>query len=152
MKKQDKIIEKDYKIHAAGELWSIPEVSFVRNSTGELSMTKQEIDKINGAIANFICSQDKELTWEQFEFLCKITVTKYAQIASMLKIDKSTVSKWKNSKLDYLASFVLKQYFWQSIFSRFLKDSRGSAINEQLKNMGEKAIKKKWTKPIRHAA
>jgi hypothetical protein len=152
MKKQEKIIEKNYKIHAAGDLWSIPEVHFVRNSVGELSLTKQEIDKINASIANYICSQDKELTWGQFDFLCKVTATKYSQIASMLRIDKSTVSKWKNGKLDYLASFVLKQYFWQTIFAEYLKEVRGHAIDDQLKNMGEKAIKEKWANAIGRAA
>lgn len=152
MKKQEKIIEKNYKIHAAGELWSIPEVSFVRNSTGELALTKEEIDKINGSIGNYICSQSSELTWEQFDFLCKVTSTRYTQIADMLKIDKSTVSKWRNGNLDYLASYVLKQYFWQIIFSDFLKGSRSHVIDDQLKNMGEKAIKEKWAKAIGRAA
>ena len=152
MKKQEKIIEKNYKIHAAGELWSIPEVSFVRNSTGELALTKEEIYKINGSIGNYICSQSSELTWEQFDFLCKVTSTRYTQIADMLKIDKSTVSKWRNGNLDYLASYVLKQYFWQIIFSDFLKGSRSHVIDDQLKNMGEKAIKEKWAKAIGRAA
>jgi hypothetical protein len=152
MTKQEKIVEKNYKIHTAGAVWVIPEVYFTRNSTGELSLTKEELDKINGSIANHICSQEKELTWEQFDFLCKITITKYAQIADMLHIDKSTVSKWKNGKLEYLASFVLKQYFWQKVFSKFLEDTRGGSIDDQLKNMGEKAIKEKWAKSIGRAA
>jgi hypothetical protein len=152
MAKKDTVIEKNYKIQVAGELWTIPEICFFRDAKGLLYLSKEEIDKINRSIANFICSDNKELTWEQFDFLCKSTATKYSKIAEMLRIDKSTVSKWKSSKLDFLASFVLKQYFWNKIFAEYLNEKTLDTIELQLGKMGKKAIEEKWTISINRAA
>ncbi|MBI2601884.1 MAG: hypothetical protein HYW48_02410 [Deltaproteobacteria bacterium] len=152
MNQKNLVLEKNYKIHAAGELWTVPEISFVRRENGQLMLTKEEIDRVNSSIANVLCSDETELTWDQFDFLCKTTMTKYSHIASMLRIDKSTVSKWKSGKLDYSASFVLKQFFWQKIFADHLNEKRADSIESQLKNMGKKAVDEKWTGRVSRAA
>lgn len=152
MSKNGLHVEKNYKINTAGEIWNIPHIQFVRRPDGQLALTKEEIDRVNNAIANVICSDEKELTWDQFDFLCKITVTKYTQISSMLKIDKSTVSKWKTGKIDYPTSVLLKQHFWEKIFAPHLKKKRADSFDAQLKSMGEKAIVEKWAERVSRAA
>lgn len=145
MKERTIIVEKNYKMQAAGQLWEIPEVHFEKAPDGKLWLSSGEIRKINAAIANSICATEDILNWEQFDFLCQITAMRYRDIADMLKLDKSTISRWKTAKMDFATSFVLKQFFWSVIFEDKLQNKkRQTKLTEQLQNQGKKALDEHW--------
>ncbi len=150
-------IEKNYKVSIAGQTWEFDEIKFSRDAEGRARLPLEETVKINRSIANSICSTDASLTGEEFEFLCRLSRTSYAETAKRLKTDASTPTKWvAKGTVPPLESEVIKIYIWNKIFADLLSAELDRASRsegaEALAKMGDKAIEKKWADSPKRAA
>lgn len=142
------IVKKKYEMQIAGRLWEIPKITFVERK-GRTFLDQKEIKKWNDAVANAICSEDSALTIEEFKFLVNVADRKYSEVAEMLRIDASTITKWikKDDDLSYAYSVVLRLWFWAELF----EPGRTEALSDILLGNGEQAIAEKKVSPIKSA-
>ena len=112
------IIERDYPYHCAGRVWSVPELHLTKLPDGTVALSREEIGRIHRAVANEICGSAALLTPEEFEFLTDVTVTPYNEVARVVGISPSTLSKWleRGGQMPRLRSSFLKRWFWFHIF------------------------------------
>ena len=112
----------DYRYQAAGRVWNIPRVRLLVLPDGSQAVSEAEIQRIQLAIGNEICGSDGPLTIEELDFLCDATDTSLAEVARLLDLHKSTLSKWRAtgqiSKAIY--SVHLKKLFWFKLFGEHL--------------------------------
>lgn len=112
----------DYRYQAAGRVWNVPSVRFIVLPDGSRAISEAEIQRIQTAIANEICGSDTPLTIDELEFLCDATDTSLVEVARLLDLHKSTLSKWRASgqipKAIY--SIHLKKLFWFKLFGEHL--------------------------------
>lgn len=117
-------VKKNYPYQAAGRTWTVPELRLSSLPDGSAAISEEEIHRIHRAIANEICGRDASLTMAELEFLCDVTETTFVDVASALKIHRSTVTRWKKTGEvpKSVMSLVLKKWFWNLLFGAFLED------------------------------
>ena len=112
----------DYRYQAAGRVWGIPSVRLLVLPDGSQAVSEAEIHRIQRAIGNEICGSDGPLTIDELDFLCDATDTSLVEVARVLDLHKSTLSKWRAagqiSKAIY--SVHLKKLFWFKLFGEQL--------------------------------
>lgn len=115
----------DYPIHAAGRLWTIDRIRLAEMPDGVLGVSRAELARVHKAVANFICGQSGLLTGEELEFLCDVTDTRYAEIARLLDIDRSTITLWRRKGVvpKRATSLNLKRWFWFRLFGADMADT-----------------------------
>lgn len=140
--------EKNIKMDVAGCLWTISTVTLTQDIEGDFGITALEYKKIHDSIAIEIFNKDGSLTFKEFDFLCSISDTMYTDAATVIRVNKSTISHWKkatenNSKnaLSYADSVLLKNFFWKKLF----EDNRSSFI-DQLADIKKYAEEKRLIK------
>jgi hypothetical protein len=142
------ITKKKYEMQIAGRLWEIPEITFVERN-GRTFLNQKEIKKWNDAVANVICSEDIPLSPEEFKFLVNIADKKYAEVAALLKIDPSTITKWlqKDDDLSFANSFLLKMWFWTELF----EGNNPKTVKDLLSASPDRAVSKDLVEVIKSA-
>jgi DNA-binding transcriptional regulator YiaG len=110
--------KKNYPYQAAGRTWTVPELEFTSLPDGTAAIAEAEIARVQRAIANEICGDDGNLTMAEMEFLCDATDMSLTDVASTLKIHRSTVTRWKKvgEVPTSVMSLVLKKWFWSLLF------------------------------------
>ena len=78
------IFEKNYPYQAAGRIWGVPELRLTTLPDGTVAILEEEINRIHRAIANEICGSPENLTIDELEFLCDITLTSFTDVADYL--------------------------------------------------------------------
>lgn len=123
--------ETNYTMHVAGHDWEIDKVKFIKDFEGDYSLSKKELNNIHKSIAAHIISRDDSLTFEEFEFLCSISGSTFSECASLIKVNKSAVSQWKNKKnpISYGDSVLLKNFLISKIIPEL---ERRSLFTEQI--------------------
>jgi hypothetical protein len=116
------IEEKNHPIHAAGRLWTVPTISLTELPDGTLAVAQAELARVHRGIANAICGSPGQLSQDDLEFLCDVSDTTFAQVANQLRVDKSTISKWRSRGADVplIYSLYLKKFFWFLHFGQAL--------------------------------
>ena len=71
------ILKRNYPYQAAGRTWAVPELHLALMPDGTAAILEEEIDRIHRAIANEICGSPENLTMDELEFLCDITLTSF---------------------------------------------------------------------------
>ncbi len=119
------LIERDYPYHCAGRVWTIPELNLTELPDGTVALSRKEIGRIHRAVANEVCGSAALLTPEEFEFLTDVTVTAYSEVARVIGVSPSTLSKWleRGGRMPKLRSSFLKRWFWFRIFGDELSDT-----------------------------
>lgn len=138
----DHKIERNYTINTAGKDWVVDKVKFIKDFEGDLSISRKEIRRIHEAIAIEIISHDDSLDYEEFEFLCSISDTSFAECADVIRVNKSSISQWKGKKspIQYPTSVMLKDYFLSKIFP---EGNRRDLFGKQVTKTKEFALNKK---------
>lgn len=114
--------ERDYLFQAAGRFWVIPELTLTELPDGSLGLAQQEADRVHRAIANEVCGKPVDLNALELEFLCDVTGVLYTEVADLLAVHKSTVTKWRQAgAVPHLASLALKKTFWFRLFGAQLE-------------------------------
>jgi len=110
--------ETDYPYAAAGRVWIVPEYKLAQLPDGSLVVLKAELDRVHRAIANEICGSSERLTVDELDFLCDVTATTYSELAQVLELNKSTLSRWKRpgSVPSTSTSHGIKRWFWMKLF------------------------------------
>ncbi len=119
----EKKVYKNYPYHAAGKVWTIPQVTFVIGPDKSLGLTPSELRRISFAIANEIIGSPKPLSPDELDFLRDITATKYSDIAKVLGTARSNISLWREpgKEVPRLHSLAIKRWFWVKIFASELE-------------------------------
>jgi len=117
--------ELNYPYAAAGRVWIIPTYKLNVLRDGTLVVTKSELDRVNRAIGNEICGSADNLTVEELDFLCDITATTYVELASILDMNRSSLSRWKKPGIvpSKSTSNLIKRWFWMKLFGAELADA-----------------------------
>ena len=117
-------VTRNYPYQAAGRTWTIPELRLTCLPDGSAAISEAEIQRIHRAIANEICGHETTLTMDELEFLCDLTEKSLSDVASALKIHRSTVTRWKKSGEvpGSVMSLVLKKWFWYLLFGKSLEN------------------------------
>ena len=151
-------IKSNYPYQAAGRTWTVPEVELTSLPDGSAAISEEEIARIQRAIANEICGDEASLTMAELEFLCDATETSFADVASTLKIHRSTVTRWRKTGEvpKSVMSLVLKKWFWNLLFGKPLADETvplGHAIDEKrfLSFLKQETIDKHLADPVSQA-
>jgi len=118
----DKII-RDYEYLAAGQRWLVPEFHVVIFEDGEEGVSQAEIERVHRAIANEICGASEPLTFDELEFLADTAGMSMAQVARVLGVHRSTITKWRGrgSVSRGVFSTALKRHFWFELFGSALR-------------------------------
>ena len=87
-------VKRDYPYQAAGRTWSVPALRLTSLPDGSAAISEDEIQRIHRAIANEVCGDPGNLTMAELEFLCDVTGTSFADVAGVLHIHRSTVTRW----------------------------------------------------------
>ena len=121
-------IETQCQYHAAARLWVIPQIEYTQLPDGTSGISAAEINKLNRAIANHLCGEAEALTSPELDFLCDVAGSTLSQLASMLRMDKSAISRWRsgNRGIPHSASWILKRWFWYRLFGEESKESKVS--------------------------
>jgi len=122
----DEIVKKNHQIEVAGKLWTFPEVRYVRDHTGALGVSISDLMRYQEAVAVHICTSDGELTVSEFELVCSVAGMKISDLATEMRMDRTTVSKWRNLRsgedprkktLAYVYSIVIKSIILKKLMS-----------------------------------
>lgn len=116
------IEEKNHPMHAAGRLWTVPTIALTELPDGTLAVSQAELTRVHRGIANAICGSPGQLSQDDLEFLCDVSDTTFAEVANQLRVDKSTISKWRSRGADVplIYSLYLKKFFWFLLFGQEL--------------------------------
>lgn len=119
-------IERDFPFEAAGRVWRVPELHLDTLPDGSTGVSMAEFGRIHRAIAAEICGVPGPLTAAEFEFLADLADVPYAQIAALVGLDRSALTKWMGSQkpMRIDRSHVLKQWFMLRLFAEFLGRTR----------------------------
>ncbi|MCB9780529.1 MAG: hypothetical protein H6742_18325 [Alphaproteobacteria bacterium] len=150
--------EKDYQYHAAGRIWIVPELQLLKLPDGSLGLPQTEINRVHRAVANALCGSEDPLSGEDFEFLCDVAGVAYAVVADALHLDRSTLTKWRDSgrPMPFIRSLFLKRWFWFRLFGDQLASEEvhlGALENdgEFLQLAHDAAIRHAAADPVRKA-
>lgn len=118
MKSHDHVVP-EYKIEVGASTYAFHDVALQKSASGKWTLTVGIIEKMKLAICAVIFSEDTQLTCAELEFVAKVAKLNMSDIAKLLKVDKSTVSKWRKDSglVPYADSFVLKNKLPEIIFS-----------------------------------
>ena len=151
-------VKKNYPYQAAGRTWTVPELRLSSLPDGSAAISEEEIQRIHRAIANEICGGDASLTMAELEFLCDVTETTFADVAKVLKIHRSTVTRWRKTGEvpKTVMSLVLKKRFWSLLFGQSLKSEAvplECAVDETkfLSFLRQETIDKQLADPVSQA-
>ncbi len=110
-------IDQTHELEIAGRSWHIDAMRLMADANGQPQLSDADAKLLRLAVANCICNEDSELRRAEFELLCDLTRSSYKEVATYLRKDKSTVSRWANkTHIDYAESRLLKDYFWNKLF------------------------------------
>lgn len=120
-------IETQCQYHAAARLWVIPQIEYTQLPDGTSGISAAEINKLNRAIANHICGEAEALTSQELDFLCDVADSTITEVAAVLRMDKSAISRWRSGDrgIPHSASWILKRWFWYRLFGR---ESKGDKV------------------------
>ena len=146
------MVEKDYRVHAAGREWVLPAVTLTELPDGSVGVSAQELGRAHRAIANAICGNSDRLSVDELEFLCDVAEVTFTELADYLDVDKSTVTQWRRRgaiprrPLGLLA----KKWFWFKLFGEDARSWRlalSVASNEErfLEHASRRAIDRQFT-------
>lgn len=122
----DEIVKTNHQIEVAGKLWTFPEVRYVRDHTGALGVSISDLMRYQEAVTIHVCTSDGELTVSEFELVCSVAGMKTADLATEMRMDRSTISKWRNLKsgedprkktIAYVYSIVVKSIILKKLMS-----------------------------------
>lgn len=134
----DDVIMKNHQIEIAGKLWTFPEIRYVRDHTGALGISIKDLMRYQETVAIHICTSDGELSVSEFELLCSVSDSKIPELAEEMRMDRSTLSKWRNLKanedprtktIGYVYSVVIKGIILRKIMASF--DQRDDEAQKQ---------------------
>jgi len=110
--------EQDQPFHAAGRVWIIPEIHFTTLPDGSTGVDGDEIDRIHTAILNEICGDQAPLTPDELDFILDATGGSLTELAQLLRMDKSSVSRWRSGSrsVPSPASWLIKRWAWYRTF------------------------------------
>ena len=148
---------ENYRIRAAGTTWEFDSVEMESAADGKTLVRAAEVERINRSIANALCSDPNPFTPDELDFLAKIIRTRNTEIAARVYADPSTVTRWKEKKaIPALESEVLKEFFWNKIFSAEIEKLTKKKIQadgaSSLRRLGETALENSWAGKPRRAA
>jgi hypothetical protein len=111
---------------AAGHVWRVPSVRIIRLRDGSSGIPEVEIGRIHRGIANELCGSEEALDFAELEFLADLTATTLTEVARVVGLHKSTVSKWREAGgvPSDITSNILKRFFWHRIFGAVLAEQR----------------------------
>lgn len=117
---------RNHRLFAAGQLWEVGSAVVSVLPDGTEAISADEIERMHRAVANAICGSDERLSFEEFEFLCDVTESSFAEAAQHLGLNKSTVSTWRRRGLvpSKLVGNALKRWFWFKLFGERLAGER----------------------------
>lgn len=145
----------NYRFEAAGRAWNVPVLHLVVLPDGSQAISEMEIRRVHAAIANEICGSETPLTIEELDFLCDVTETPLSEVARLLDLHKSTLSKWRSTQHISKAIYSdrLKKLFWFKLFGEQLRGERvplHQFEDEQqfLRFAHERAIRQKLADPV----
>ena len=115
-------VKRNYPYQAAGRTWAVPTLRLTSLPDGSAAISEDEIERIHRAIANEVCGDPGNLTMPELEFLCDVTDTSFADVAGVLRIHRSTVTRWRQGGEvpGSVMSLVLKKWFWFQLFGSSL--------------------------------
>ena len=110
--------ESDQQFHAAGRLWVVPEIRFAVLPDGATGISAAEINRIHRAVLNEICGESAPLSPRELDFLLDVTGASLTELAQLLRMDKSSISRWRHGSraIPSPASWLIKRWAWYRTF------------------------------------
>lgn len=118
------VIVSNFEFPAAGRTWVVPHYRLTRLRDGSLGVPRSEFRRIHLAIVVAICGAPGPMSAKEFEFLCDIADVPYAQVAEMVGLDRSAITKWmerKNRAMRVDRSNLLKRWFLVTLFAETIR-------------------------------
>lgn len=118
------LIVSNFEFPAAGRTWIVPDYRLTRLRDGSLGVPRSEFRRVHLAIAVAICGAPGPMSAKEFEFLSDIADVPYAQVAEMVGLDRSAITKWmerENRPMRVDRSNLLKQWFLVTLFAEAIR-------------------------------
>ena len=117
--------ERNYPYAVAGRVWILPTYELTVLRDGSLVVLQRELDRVHRAIGNEICGSPENLTVDELDFLCDITGTTYTELATVLDMNRSSLSRWKKPGVvpSRASSNLIKRWFWMKLFGADLSEA-----------------------------
>lgn len=134
MKRETKV-EKNYKIMIAGRERIIPYIILVKSRfDGGFNIQDNEFRRISFIVSKEICFSKEVLNLEELEFLRNTFKLNQYEVAEVLGVTNSALSKWKISKkengLNITESFLLKNFFKEKLIKETEKIGQNKLLLE----------------------
>lgn len=111
-------VKRNHPYQAAGRMWSVRALRLTSLPDGSAAISEEDIQRIHCAIANGICGDPGKLTMADVEFLCDVSRASFTGVAGVLRVHRSTVTRWRQTGEvpGSVMSLVQKKWFWFRLF------------------------------------
>jgi DNA-binding transcriptional regulator YiaG len=110
---------KEYKMKVGAKTYVFQNVKLEKSPIGKWVITYGKIQEMMKSVAaKILADKDQALTFDELEHLADTAELSMAKIAEMIKVDRSTITKWKKGDgiVPYTESYCLKDKLPQLIF------------------------------------
>jgi hypothetical protein len=119
MNAHDEKCLKEYKIKVGTRTYIFQNIALERSPIGKWVITYGKVQEMMKAVAaTILADKEQALTFDELEHLAQTADLSMAKIADMIKVDRSTITKWKkgDGMVPYTESYCLKDKLPQLIF------------------------------------
>ena len=121
---------EEYKIKVGHRTFVFLNVPLELSPIGKWSLSYGKVlDMMKSVAATILADKEEALTFAELEHLAETANLSMAKIADLIKVDRSTITKWKKAEgfLPYSDSYCLKDKLPKIIFEfEVRKDDAGS--------------------------
>ncbi|MDQ3232065.1 MAG: hypothetical protein M3Q07_09615 [Pseudobdellovibrionaceae bacterium] len=110
---------KEYKIKVGNRTYVFQNIPLEKSAIGKWVVSYGYVRSMMKAVAaTILADKDQALTFEELEHLADTAELSMAKIADIIKVDRSTLTKWKNGAglIPYTDSYCLKDKLPKLIF------------------------------------
>jgi hypothetical protein len=110
---------KEYKIKVGTKTYVFQNVSLEKSPIGKWVVTYGKVhDMMKAVAATILADKEQALTFDELEHLAQTAEVSMAKIAELIKVDRSTITKWKkgDGMVPYTESYCLKDKLPKLIF------------------------------------
>lgn len=110
---------EEFRIEVGPQTYTFHDIPLERSVSGKWSLSHSSVQHMMQAVSALILAdKDQALTFPELEHLAKTAELSMAKIADLIKIDRSTITKWKRNEglIPYSDSYCLKDKLPKIIF------------------------------------
>ncbi len=130
MKASEQKFLKEYKIKLGPKTYIFQNIALEKSPIGKWTLSYDKMHQMMKAVAaTILADKEKALSFDELEHLADTAELSMAKIADLIKVDRSTITKWKkgDGSIPYADSYCLKDKLPKIIFE--FEDRQDNAVS-----------------------